>query len=276
MTMHNHKNLITVKEAETLHNYVLGEGGMIAKGITKYAINLLMPYKTQLDDIFMMFYSSFNLNNFYSEYKEQIPDYIAIFLQTEEYNLKTLIGTLDLDYNPIENYNMKEHESGLNIYNNDKRTTNTTMNEGERTTNTTTNEGKQHSKTTNTQGEQHSSGTTTQSTAPFNSNSFSNKEQTSIDSTVDAVSNAFDTTSDAVTNTTETVTDAVTNTNQTIADATEDTHDFTRDLTRSGNIGVTTSQQMVASERDLANLNIVKIICRKIADVICEGVQDLL
>lgn len=246
--------LITVNEAEMLHDYQLNEGGMIAKGIDKYNITLLTPYKNALDDMFMMLYSSFKLNVFYTDYKEQIPDYIAIYLQSEEYNLKTLIGTLNLEYNPIENYNMVEHGTSLDIHNNDKRVTNGSNTIGERTTSGTS-----------TTGKQHSSGTNTDALAPMNNTTFYNQEQNSINTNVDERQ-------DSVSTSTEAATDTFTNT----TNATEDSIDHAHDLTRTGNVGVTTSQQMIESERNLANINIVQIICRKIANLICEGVQVIL
>lgn len=45
-------------------------------------------------------------------------------------------------------------------------------------------------------------------------------------------------------------------------------------LTRSGNIGVTTSQQMIQSERDLANFNIIDLFCRELNKEILLGVYD--
>lgn len=48
----------------------------------------------------------------------------------------------------------------------------------------------------------------------------------------------------------------------------------THKLTRSGNIGVTTSQQMIESERDLANFNIVNQFCEELNKEILLGVYD--
>ena len=44
------------------------------------------------------------------------------------------------------------------------------------------------------------------------------------------------------------------------------------EITRSGNIGVTTSQQMIESERKLAMFSVVDIFVKAIADIILIGV----
>lgn len=270
------KKLITVKQAEMLHNYTINAGGMIAKGINKYSIAILDPYKNTLDDMFMMLYSSFKLNCFYNDYAEQIPDYIAIYLQTEEYNIKTLLGTLDLDYNPIENYNMKEHETSLDIHNNDKRVTTGNNTAGERNLNSTTTAGKRETSGNTTVGKQHTSNTDVNALAPMNSSTFSNQMQDTINTNTDERQDTVSSTTQPVTDTFKEQTESFTDTFSSTTDATEDSIDVTRDLTRSGNIGTLTTQQMIESERALSNINIAQIICRKIANLICEGVQDIL
>lgn len=55
----------------------------------------------------------------------------------------------------------------------------------------------------------------------------------------------------------------------------EDRNDTkTHNLTRSGNIGVTTSQQMIESERELANFNIVRQFCEELNKEILLEVYD--
>lgn len=47
---------------------------------------------------------------------------------------------------------------------------------------------------------------------------------------------------------------------------------YTKELKRSGNIGVTTSQQMLTSEREVANFSVVKEIAKTVAGIISRGV----
>lgn len=59
----------------------------------------------------------------------------------------------------------------------------------------------------------------------------------------------------------------ITTTNKTTGDETT-----THEITRSGNIGVTTSQQMIESERKLAMFSVVDLFIKAIADIILIGV----
>jgi len=124
-------------------------------------------------------------------------------------------ATLDMEYNPISNYDMTETEteSGTN-------------------SNTRTNTGTQTDARTES-GTTTASGTGSDSVYGFNSaNAVPDSESTTGSSAT--ASNTIN----------ETRTDDLTQ-----GDA--GTHSGTRSLSRSGNIGVTTSQQMIQSEREL-------------------------
>lgn len=129
-----------------------------------------------------------------------------------------LWATLNLEYNPIENYKMTEEM--------DSDTTDVTY--GSTETDTFV-----HGKTeTRTDNLTEVSETGIQG---FNSSSYSNSDKYTTDNTG-----------------TQTVADSGTDTN-TKAHTGKDTHERNYTLTRAGNIGVTTSQQMIESERALWN-----------------------
>ena len=54
-----------------------------------------------------------------------------------------------------------------------------------------------------------------------------------------------------------------------LANSSESDGTQTRELTRSGNIGVTTSQQMIASERELWQWNYFNVVFHDIDSVLC-------
>ena len=140
----------------------------------------------------------------------------------------TKVGLLLMDYNPIENYNSSETES--------TSSENTTTSGNENTTTTTTN-----STTEN-------SGDTTNKVSPYDSENFNNDNNTTTTNTT--TDNATDTT---------TINDSGNiSSNGTL----------TRTLTRKGNIGVTTTQQMIESEYELRAKNLVFEFLEKVSKFI--------
>ena len=140
----------------------------------------------------------------------------------------TKVSMLLLDYNPIENYNSSETESTTSE--------NTTTSGNENTTTTTTN-----STTEN-------SGDTTNKVSPYDSENFNNDNNTTTTNTT--TGNATDTT--------------------TINDSGNMSSNGTssRTLTRKGNIGVTTTQQMIESEYELRAKNLVFEFLEKVSKFI--------
>ena len=140
----------------------------------------------------------------------------------------TKVSLLLTDYNPIENYNSTETESTTSE--------NTTTSGNENTTTTTTN-----STTEN-------SGDTTNKVSPYDSENFNNDNNTTTTNTT--TGNATDTT---------TINDSGNiSSNGTL----------TRTLTRKGNIGVTTTQQMIESEYELRAKNLVFEFLEKVSKFI--------
>ena len=140
----------------------------------------------------------------------------------------TKVSMLLMDYNPIENYNSTETE--------------TTTSENATTT------GNENTTTTTTNLSSENSGVTTNKVSPYDSENFNNDNNTT---------------------TTNTTTDNATDTT-TINDSGNMTSNGTtsRTLTRKGNIGVTTTQQMIESEYELRAKNLVFEFLEKVSKFI--------
>ena len=140
----------------------------------------------------------------------------------------TKVSMLLMDYNPIENYNSTETESTTSE--------NTTTSGNENTTTTTTNSTTENSEDT------------TNKVSPYDSENFNNDNNTT---------------------TTNTTTDNATDTT-TINDSgnMSSNGSLSRTLTRKGNIGVTTTQQMIESEYELRAKNLVFEFLEKVSKFI--------
>lgn len=169
-------------------------------------------------------------------------------------------ATLSAEYNPIENYNMTEnmtnditeiehgHVVTRVLDTTDERTPNVTE---ERTDDLT------HGKTGTETTTPDLTTTTDNGITGFNSATdvHTGETQTTNTGTNEIEYNTADTDSGTVTTTT-TGTDTTTQSGSiTDTNTGTDTHTHNYELTRSGNIGVTTSQQMIQSEHDLWRWN---------------------
>lgn len=105
------------------------------------------------------------------------------------------------------------------------------------------------STTTSVNGERKTTDINTKSVSPYNTEELTTESQQKADVTENAVTD--------------------TNTNNTTYTTNNST---SKELTRSGNIGVTTTQQMLESERRLADYSIVKLIAKEVATIISKGV----
>lgn len=140
----------------------------------------------------------------------------------------TKVSMLLMDYNPIENYNSTETE--------------TTTSENATTT------GNENTTTTTSNSSSENSGATTNKVSPYDSENFNNDNNTTTTNTT--TGNATDTT--------------------TINDSGNMSSNGTtsRTLTRKGNIGVTTTQQMIESEYELRAKNLVFEFLEKVSKFI--------
>lgn len=183
-----------------------------------------------------------------------------------------LWATLNFEYNPIENYSMTETETrtgeNAETIGEEQGGIDTTANTGTDTT-------QKNGTRSNTQGgtdEITETGSTTEENAVFGFNGAT----ASPESTKETTRNNETTTDYGKT---ETETNQGTDTQtlnlqtQTTYGKTNDitkngTEEETRTLTRAGNIGVTTSQQMIESERDLWNWDFFKQVFNDIDKIL--------
>lgn len=175
----------------------------------------------QIDKIFLNRYQDWECRRF-------DPPTLLLYIQNlfavNSYKYETLAATLNLEYNPIENYSMTE--SGTDEHTGKD---NRSLNVGAQAISGTQNLGAEQTTTTN-------------SVSPMDSSTYLKRDQQVADR-------------DSVTN----------SSNQNVGERT-DIETTDRDLTithnfkRSGNIGVTTSQQMLESERQVALFNLYNVI----------------
>lgn len=158
-----------------------------------------------------------------------VSDVCNTIYRKNAYQYEKLFNTLSLEYNPIENYSMTENENVDNTGNDNK-----TFNKGEFSTNSSI--GNQTSENVN-------------SVSPYDSNDFTSESKVNVNN-----SSRNDTYTE----------NAKTDTEQNVYN-----HGTERTLTRSGNIGVTTSQQMIESERNVAMFSLYDLITNDIKKEIC-------
>jgi len=195
-----------------------------------------------------------------------------------------LWATLDMEYNPLNNYDMTESEGISTEVDNTRRNTGTQTNANTGTvtnantgtqtnantgTITETNTGTQTNANTGTISDS-ASGSDVSKRYAFNSTGAVNTAEATVTNGNTRTDNTTETRTDDLTdtrtdNTLATRTDNLTetrtdNTTETRTDNLTETEDLnreeTRTLTRSGNIGVTSSQQMLSQEREVNIWNI--------------------
>lgn len=199
--------------------------------------------------------------------------YIGSWSLKNAYTWSKLYNTTVLDYNPIENYDRVETMA-------DTRTMSTKGGENEdinrkgNVTNTgtaTTTEDRSEEET-NTQNDTHAKGTTVERTiSADNSSSYQpdNRESTSgSDTDTSRINNSSE--SNATTsNTTNAAQKSIDDTGRKLS-RTEDVAENTEHNGRiHGNIGVTTTQQMLQSEREIVQFNIYDFIADSFKNEFC-------
>lgn len=223
------------------------------------------------------------------EVEDVIQTLVALRIERNDYKYQTLLATEGFEYNPIENYNMTESESGSMDKGQQVDTTlhghqlqRTHANSDTLTLATT--DGKQTSATISgssgsTEGARSDSttksvyGYNSATAVPSESDSFSkgSQENSATSSSTSSGAETLQRTGTEATSHTGTITDANSGTDTMTSGTRKDTH--ARSLTRSGNIGVTTAQQMIESEREVANFSFLKILTEDLINAFCLGVM---
>ena len=170
-----------------------------------------------------------------------------MFVSLHQKSFDDIYTAMLVKYNPLDNYKMTEDgtDTAAGTDTTTRTGTDTTTNGG-----TTTTEDKTATTTTNTGTvKDDNSGTTTNAVAGYDSNNLVDRDKTTSTTTNTRTDN---TTQTATNSGTITQTDDKTSTlTHNTTDATATSSNTSHTLTRSGNIGVTTSQQMLASELEV-------------------------
>lgn len=191
-------------------------------------IHFFEPFQISSSDLYTAFTIKYYNFIYISDDVVEIASIISNLGELLSNEYTKKVELLLTEYNPIENYNSKESESIT--------TENSSTTGNENTTTTTSNA------TSGTTGE------TTNKIAPYDTENFSN--DTNLNNSTNSTTNSTDTT---------TANDSGTiNTNGTTS----------RTLSRSGNIGVTTTQQMIESEFELRSKNLVFEFLEKVSKFI--------
>ena len=200
------------------------------------------------------------------DYDAYVRDVVLALLIRNTYKYETLLATEGFEYDPIENYRMVETmEDDITTIDYGKIDT---LQHGQSQTRTPNTTETRTPNTTETRTPNNLTSTETDQIEGFNSGSFQDANKKTI----------VQTGSEGITHTgTETVTETG---SETVANSGSDvdtlsgrdTHTRNYELTRSGNIGVTTSQQMIEAERNVADFSALKVICADIALEITYGV----
>ena len=191
-------------------------------------VHFFEPLNISAVDLFNIFNMKYYSFIYISDDVIEISSIISNLSKVYENEYTTKVKMLLLEYNPIENYNSSETETSTSE--------NTTPSGNENTTTTTTNS------TTENSGE------TTNKVSPYDSENFSNDNNSNSSNT--STLNGTDSTS--------------------ISDSGNISSNGTtsRTLTRKGNIGVTTTQQMIESEYELRAKNLVFEFLEKVSKFI--------
>lgn len=171
--------------------------------------------------------------------------------RANKYAYDKLFATLNLEYNPILNYDMTEHEDTKN------RGNDITSKSVGSHTDVETDDGRT---ITDNYGKDTMTGDTKNDKAPFDSQNYQNLDKGHNTQVRDARADAH-------------IDSGTTLTKSYGGHQDQDTlqhgHDITRDLTRSGNIGTMTTQDMIKQEREVAMFNLVAIVANDIISALC-------
>ena len=195
------------------------------------------------------------------------------------------VDAFNIKYDPLSNYDRTEEmeESGLESRNRNHDNSivdNNTVNDSELESNnsTTSSKGKNTSNSLGSTADLTETNTeTTDTVAAFDSNTWSNKDKTVVDSSVNTKGSNLQSVTGSDSNDTETIDSRLNSRNSEGERKTSDIgsdnesalHSRTHKLRAFGNIGVTTSQQMLQSELDIAAWNIYEHIVDMFVDEFC-------
>ena len=232
-----------------------------------------------VDNYIDSFYPIRTISDIYGTEKESITlltvACINALYKSKEWQYNKLYDSLLLSYEPLNNYDRTETETVIT-----DSTLDTTVKQGAQTNtiNGNVNVGARSDKnaTTNIVGARNDSNTNILSVSPSDEKSaFYGKEKNENSIQVGQQTTSIDSTNNlGAQNTTNSATDNIGERNDSKKDVGNVVVD--RTLRTKGNIGVTTSQQMLQSEREVAYFELIKIIAHDTVNAICSGLWDIL
>lgn len=200
---------------------------------------------------------------------------INAMYKSREWQYNKLFDSLSLIYEPLNNYDRTETETVIT-----DSTQDTTVKQGAQTNTTSGNINvgarSDSNTTTNIAGARNDSNTNILSVSPSDEkNTFYGKEKNENSAQIGQQTTSIDSTNNlGAQNTTNSATDNIGERNDSKKDVGNVVVD--RTLRTKGNIGVTTSQQMLQSEREVAYFELIKIIAHDTVNAICSGLWDIL
>lgn len=232
-----------------------------------------------VDDYIDSFYPNRVISNIYGTEKESITlltvACINALYKSKEWQYNKLFDSLSLIYEPLNNYDRTETETVIT-----DSTLDSTVKQGAQTntSNGNINVGARSDKNTATNivGARNDSNFNVLSVSPSDEkDKFYGKEKTENNIQVGQQTTSIDSTNNlGAQNTTNSATDNIGERSDSKKDVGNIVVD--RTLKTKGNIGVTTSQQMLESERQVAYFELIKIIAHDTVNAICSGLWDIL
>lgn len=209
--------------------------------ISKFNWNYVWLQTEEVDNALKVFYGERELFHEEVEITEEIIN--AQFL-VNEYRYNKLYETLNIEYDKINGYSMKEEK------------TIETAEQGTSNNNGNNTKGKEESNRETKYGSQSNNDTTTEKTSTYDSEDFYNKNQKTSESSVGAKNDT-----DKIINN-ERV-DKFSSTN--ISSLSSNSKEI---INKTGNIGIYSPQNMIERERKIANFTFYKTVANDIANAI--------
>lgn len=181
------------------------------------SVEYFIPLNIYPSDIYLMWLLRYSNFKYISDDKTEIKSYIDVLSKIYSNRFTKSVNVLLSEYNPIENYNSTETENIEISGANSSTSEISTTSNGETTSSTT--------------------GENTETLSPYDSENFNNNSKNISSANATENSSSSD------------------NSSNTMSGTSSQTN--TRTLKRSGNIGVTTSQQMIQSEIELRKNDLI-------------------
>ena len=232
-----------------------------------------------VDDYMDSFYPIRIMSSIYGTEKESITlltvACVNALYKSKEWQYNKLFDSLSLTYEPLNNYDRTDTETVIT-----DSTQDTTVKQGKQTniTSSNINIGARSDKntTTNIVGARNDSNTNVLAVSPSDEkDTFYGKEKTENNIQVGQQSTSLNSTNSlGEQSTTNSTTDNIGERNDSKKDVGNVVVD--RTLRAKGNIGITSSQQLLESERQVAYFELIKIIAHDTVNAICSGLWDIL